>query len=504
MKRIPEAVEQADVLVIGGGIVGAFVLRELCRYRLRALLVEAASDLATLTTAANGGVVHAGYDPEPGTRKARLNVRGSALYPAVAAELGVRFVRCGSMIVALDRGVLPALEKYYERGRRNGILAMALITDRDRLFQMEPRLNRSALAAMWCPNTAVINPMQATLATAEHALQNGSRVRLNTPVLALAPAGREALLARVPRGVIRASFVVNADGLAADEVAAMLGGPEFHIRPRKGEQYYCDRKYGYLVRSFLYSPPTRLSKGMSIGPTEAGGITLGVTSEPVDDRRDFSTTRAGDERIDQACRRLIPELPDKTVIRRFAGLRPAIEGEDFLIATSAHHHRLIHAAGIQSPGIAAAPAIAEEVVGLLAEEGLPLRPNPDYVPLLPARPGFAGLTDEERSALIEREPAYGRIVCRCEQVSEGEVRRALAGPLAVPTVDAVKRRTRAGMGRCQGAFCRPRVARLIAEVFRLPIERVTLKGGGSWLFAAGDGEPRDGGPREGSPGEGGR
>jgi len=473
---------RCDVLVIGGGIIGSLILRELSRYALDLLLVEAANDLSTGATACNGGVVHSGYDPEPEKLKARLNVRGNALYPSLAEELGVRFLHCGSMIVVFEESDLSMLDEYFRRGRTNGVPDLELITDRDRILRMEPHLNPEVRAALWAPSAGAVNPMEVTLAAVENAVHNGAEVWLASPVTKLQLQSDGNLIAQTLRGPVLARRVVNAAGLYADDVAALAGEPEFRIRPRKGGQYITDKRVGHLVRSFVYMAPSKLSKGRSAGPTTEGNLILGTSSVYVEDRGDRATTVEGETFVMEGVRRLLPEFPSDCIIRRCAGLRPTIEGEDFWIAPSVHHPSLIHAAGIQSPGVAAAPAIAEEVTRLLGETGLPLKANPRFDPGRLRPPHFAELSDKERDVLIRDDPSFGRIVCRCEQVSEAEVRETLRGPLAVPTLDAVKRRCRAGMGRCQGAFCRPRVARIITETCGLPLEEVTLRGGRSQVF----------------------
>ncbi len=489
---LPGWVAQADVVVIGAGVIGAAIARELSRYRLTVVVLERSSDVACGASKANNGMVHPGIDPEPGSLKAILNVRGNALFEGVCRELDVPFTRDGFYGLTLtpeDAAILPLLKA---RGDVNGVPGVEVL-DREELLRRVPGATPRATGAFFCPTAGMTSPYKLTLAYAENAVANGVRLFLETAVVGLDVEGGRVTGVRTNRGPIAARWVISAAGIYADRVSAMTGHQEFTIHPRRGALVIFDHQEsgpaGASVGWFGLGMPKH-SKGGGAMFTVDGNMEWGPDAEEVPDREDTAVTTEAVGQVVDKFSGLLPEFPRNAVIAAFAGLRAATYKEDFHIAPSRRAGGLIHVAGIQSPGLASAPAVAEMVLDLLRAEGILLIERDGWQPRRTEPPHVAGLPQGALAELVERDPAYGRIVCRCETVSEAEVRAAIRGLVPATTVDAVKRRTRAGMGRCQGGFCGPRVAAILAEELGRPTTAITKEGPGSWLFA---GRTREGG-----------
>ncbi|MHB0886370.1 MAG: FAD-dependent oxidoreductase [Bacillota bacterium] len=482
---LPGWVAQADVVVIGAGVIGAAIARELSRYRLTTVVLERSSDVACGASKANNGMVHPGIDPEPGSLKAILNVRGNALFEEVCRELDVPFTRdglYGLTLTAEDAAILPLLKA---RGDVNGVPGVELL-DREELLRRVPGATPRATGAFFCPTAGMTSPYRLTLAYAENAAANGSRLFLETAVIGLDVEGGRVTGVRTNRGPIAARWVINAAGIYADRISAMTGHQEFTIHPRRGALVIFDRQEsgpaGPSVSWFGLGLPKH-SKGGGAMLTVDGNMEWGPDAKEVADREDTAVTSEAARQVVEKFSGLLPEFPRNAVIAAFAGLRAATYMEDFHIAPARRVGGLIHVAGIQSPGLASAPAVSGMVLDLLRAEGLLLIERDGWQPRRVEPPHVAGLAPKALAELIDRDPAYGRIVCRCETVSEAEVRAAIRGLVPATTVDAVKRRTRAGMGRCQGGFCGPRVATILAEELGRPPTAITKDGPGSWLFS---------------------
>ena len=484
--RLPE---RADVVVIGGGVVGCAIARELSRYSLSVVLLESAPDVAMGTSKANSGILHAGFDNEPGTWKARLNVRGARLYQSISEELGIPRRRVGSLVVALDEAQRTTLEELRRRGIENGLTGLAL-WGRDEVLAHEPNLSPDVAGALWAPTAAIVCPFSATIAFAENAIRNGVRIVTECAVTGIEVVDNRTTAVETTRGRIAADFVVNAAGVHSGDVASMAGDDSFTITPRRGEYVLFDHSVGDLVNSVVFPTPTKVSKGILVSPTVHGNVFIGPNASEVGDLDDHETTRVGFAEIISGAQRMVPNLPLANAITEFAGVR-AVAGKDFVIGQSPVVRGLVHAAGIQSPGLTSAPAIAETVVDFLGEAGLKLAPNAAFTPINPVRPKFADASARERAKLIESNPLYGRIICRCESITEGEIVAAIHSPCGARTMDGVKRRVRAGMGRCQGGFCGPRVTAILARELGIPVTAVRKDGEGSWLYL-----PRDLPPAE--------
>ncbi len=476
-----------DVVVIGGGVVGCAVLRELARYELTLLLLEKESDLAEGVTKANSGVIHAGFNVPPGTLKAKTNVEGLGRIYRLAGELGVPHRKTGKLVLAFDDAGRPALEALKARGDRNGAPDLVLVGGAE-IRSLEPfARGRWALFSPW---TGIISPYEFTIALAENALQNGAAVSLDTPVTGVSPRSSGPFRLATPRGSVAARWVVNAAGLFADDVAALAGSATFRVAPCRGEYLVTDKSEAAPVRMPLYPvPPPEDSGGLGvhITPTLEGNLLLGPSSEFVPEKDDLASTRAVSDALRDEAARLMPEIGRLTVIHAYAGLRPKLRASggqgtfgDFVIEESELRPRWIDLAGIESPGLTAAPAIAARVVEMIgAKENL--KPKREFDASRPRPPRFAALDDAARGRLAAEDPDGSDMVCRCEHATRAEVRTALRNPFGARTLDAVKRRTRCGMGRCQGGFCGPRVIGLMEEEGLAP-EEITKRGGESRLF----------------------
>jgi len=479
----------ADVVIIGAGVVGTGIARELARYDLRVVLVEKRADVAFGTTKANTALVHAGYDAEPGTWKARLNVRGNALYPKVCGELGVSHKNTGSLVVALSEEQAAHLHELKERGEANGVPGLEVIP-RERVLAIEPGVNADVVAALWAPTGGITSPWELAIAYAENAVANGVELLLSSPVIGIDMSEGRVASVRCPGVVIDTKFVVNAAGIWADDIERMVGRDDFEITPRRGEYYLLDKRVGHLVSRPLFPVPSQSTKGIVVAPTVDGNLIAGPNALLVGDKGDLATTAAGLAEVIEGARRLVPGLPARESITNFAGLRAvAVPAGDFVIGVSPGVPNFVNAAGIQSPGLTAAPAIAEAVRDILADAGLELVEKPDFNPVRERPMRFSELGRDEQSALIEGNPLWGHIICRCETVTEAEIVEALHRPVPCTTLDGVKFRTRAGAGRCQGGFCGPRVVDIIHRELGIDPEQVTKKGGRSYILSGPSKDP---------------
>jgi len=469
-----------DVIIIGAGVVGAHIARQLSRYRLRILLVDRASDVGEGTTKANTAIVHAGYDAQPGSDKARLNVAGNALFDEVCGELNVEFERCGTYVVGVSQEDLATLRELYDRGRENGVTGLELLTAEE-MRRREPGLTEATSGALYAATGGIVDPFALCFAAAENAVTNGVELRLETTVTGFLREGAAVTGVVTNRGSFRSRWTIIAAGLCADDLMRAAGVDGFTITPRKGEYFVLDRTARTMVQHVLFPCPTPISKGILVTPTIHGNVMLGPTATDIDDKEDLSTTAEGLNQVLTGALRLMPGLDTRQIIRSFSGLRATGSTGDFYIACPPERPGLLVLAGIESPGLTASPALALEVVEMLREAGLTLQERPDYVPVRQGIPRFAHLSPAEQEALIARDPRYGRVVCRCETVTEGEVVAACHAPIPARTYDALKRRTRIGTGRCQGSFDTPLVLEIMARELNLSPLEITQKGGASYM-----------------------
>jgi len=468
-----------DVCIIGGGVTGCAIARELTRHDLKIAILEKQSDVAEGTTKANSAIVHSGYDAKPGSLKAKYNVAGSKVFEQWCQELDVAYKRNGSLVLAFSTEDLPALEALMERGITNGVSDLSIL-DREQLQAREPSVSPEAVYALSADAGAICSPYDLTIRLAEHAIVNGAELFTDCKVSSVV--NEEAGFSlQTEQGSFSCKILVNAAGVYADEINNQISEDKFKIIPRRGQYWMLDKACGPVFSSTVFQLPTKLGKGVLVTPTVEGTIILGPTAEDIVDKDDVATTAEELEKILTTASRSWPSIPRNCFITAFAGIRAHCDRDDFIVGESKDVAGYYLAAGIESPGLTAAPAIAIELAGMIAER-LGASKVSDFREAPPAIVSFRESSNKERRLLISDDPAYGRLICRCEQVSEAEIRSAIRRPAGARTVDAVKRRTRAGMGRCQGGFCLPHVIRILAEELSLEPTEITKFGKGSRIL----------------------
>lgn len=468
-----------DVVIIGCGVVGASAAYELARYKLRVAVLEAAADIAAGTTKANSAIIHAGYDPEPGTLMARLNVEGNRLTGEICEKLQVPFKRVGSLVVAFSPEQLPTLRTLYDRGCKNGVPGLRLLSGEE-ARAMEPGLSEEVCGALLAPSAGIIDPWGFAIAMAETAVCGGVEVRRDCPVTGIEDTGAGFVL-HTPTGDVTARFVLNAAGVDADRVHEMLEPNDWQTLPSRGEYYLLDKSEHDRVSRVIFQCPGPEGKGVLVAPTIHGNLICGPNAQGVEDRLDLGNTAAGMAEVRAKAARSVPGVEWRQNIRNFAGLRANTTRSDFIIEESKAHPGFIDLAGIKSPGLSSAPAIAKMAAKMLAADGLALEPDPDFVDKR-EHIVFKNLSAEEKNELIRKDPRYGRVVCRCETITEGEIVAALHSPIPPRSINGVKRRCNAGMGRCQGGFCGPRVQEIIARELGIDQAEVLLEQAGSTIL----------------------
>lgn len=469
-----------DVIIIGGGVVGTAILRALSRLRLSSLLLEKAVEIGWGTTKANSGIVHAGFHSTPGSWKAKLSVAGNRMFDQLCDELDVPFWRNGLLMVARSKEEERILKQYYQQGLENGVEGMKIL-DAEVTHRREPNLAPEISLSLWAPSGAVVAPFELAMAQAENAIANGAQLHTGLAVTDIIHT-EEGFAVTTDDGTSwTAPYLVNSAGLFADDLARMCGLDVEPIIPRKGEEYLFDQRVSNLVTHTIFPVPTPNSKGILVIPTAEGNLMVGPTALELPHKDDLATTAQGFDEIFSFTQGLVPSLNRRDIIASFAGIRAGSPTGDFILQTS-HNGKAIHLMGIESPGLTAAPAIAEHVCQMLAEGGLPLDEKPNFNPRRPRVIRFKELSDAEKEQAIRENPLYAHVVCRCETITEGEIVDAIHR--GARTVDGVKFRTRAGMGRCQGGFCTPHVVRILARELGISPLEVTKRGNGSHLLVA--------------------
>jgi glycerol-3-phosphate dehydrogenase len=468
-----------DVAVIGAGVIGAAIARRLSSYRLRTVLLEKEVDVSFGVSKANSGIIHGGFHHGPETLKARLEIAGNMMFDRLQRELHFPFKRCGILVAALSVEEMKAVEKLYAQGLANQAIGIEL-AGRDRMLALEPRLNPDVAGGLYAPAGGVIEPYRFVFCLIENAQANGVELRTGFKVARVRARDGIFELGADGGDTVRARYAVNCAGLYADQVSALFGAERFAIVPRKGEEYILDRNARGLPGKVVFPVPTRISKGILVIPTVEGTCMVGPTAVEIEDKEDLATSQSNLEVAFAAARRLVPALSERDIITSFAGLRPTLQGGDFYIDVSAGVPRLVQVAGIQSPGLTAAPAVAEYVKDLLKKAGLELVEKPDWDPYLEPVPRIRELAPFQVDELTLKDPAYGEVVCRCESVSEAEIVAAIRR--GHRTLDGIKFYTRAQMGRCQGGFCTYRILRILARETGMPLERISKRGPGSELL----------------------
>ena len=466
-----------DALIIGGGVIGCAIARELSRYQLKVCLLEREEDVCTGTSKANSAIVHAGFDAAPGSKKAIFNVRGSQMMEALCADLDIPYRRCGSLVLCFDEADLPKLKELVQRGRENGVEGLEVVKG-EALRAMEPQLSDEVVAALHAPTGAIICPFTLTYALAENAAANGVQFLFNTCVDRIERT-ENGFAVRTNNGTLSGRVVINAAGVYADELHNQLCDNKLTIVPRRGEYCLMDKTEGNLVSRTIFQLPSAMGKGVLVTPTVHGNLLVGPTAADQDAKDNTATTAAGLAEVARSAGRSVKRLPMNKVITGFAGLRAHItEGaKDFVIGESAEN--FFEAAGIESPGLSSAPAIGQYLAELVAKK-LGAEKKDDFIATRRGITPLKELSFEERRAIIEKDSSYGQIICRCEQISEGEIIEAIHR--GARSLDGVKRRVRAGMGRCQGGFCAPRVMEILSRELQLQASELTKSGGASRLI----------------------
>lgn len=468
-----------DVLIIGGGVIGCLIARELTKYSLKICLIEKNADVAMGASGANSGIVHAGYDPLPGTLKAKLNVEGNALFEKLSRELDVPYQKKGSLVLAFNEEDKKTLDGLMKNGIKNGVPSLSLLS-KDEVLALEPLLSPDVKGALYAKTAAITCPYSLTIAAAEIAVINGAEFKLNRNVCGIKRQNGYFSI-QTKNETFFTKMVVNAAGIYADEISALAGAESYRILPRKGEYLLFD-KNSAKPGQILFQPPSGAGKGVLVTPTVSGNLLVGPSSRNIEDKEDTKTSSETMEQIVLNAKRIFPYIPIKDTITQFAGNRAVMDSYDFFIMPSEMQSGFIHVAGISSPGLTASPAIAKYVVNLLEKQGLELKENKDFNPERKSIPAFAALSNKERNMLIKQNPSFGKIICRCEQITEAEIIESIRRPLGATTLDGIKRRVRAGMGRCQGNFCSFALLRILAGELNMPLTEITKSGGASYVL----------------------
>ena len=471
-----------DVAIIGAGVTGSAIARELSRYQLRICVIEKEEDVCDGTSKANSAIIHAGFDAEPGTLKAKLNVRGNELMTTLSKELDIPFRRNGSLVVCTKEQSREGLEHLLEKGKANGVPDLQIL-EREQLLAMEPNLSDDVTCALYAPTGGIVCPFHMTMAFAENACTNGVSFFLNTKVTFIEKTEDGYRIHTVhtdtsEEELFEARLIVNAAGVYADTLNNMVSEHKLHITARKGEYVLLDKSAGSHVSHTVFQLPSAMGKGVLVTPTIHGNLLVGPTAVDVEDKEAVNTTAEGLASLSATCARSVKNVPLRQVITSFAGLRAHEDGDDFVIGEAPDAKGFLNVAGIESPGLSSAPAIAE-LVGKMVTDILHPDSDPDFVG---TRKGILhpdSLSMEERNELIQKHPEYGNIICRCEMITEGEIMDAIHRPLGARSLDGVKRRTRAGMGRCQAGFCSPRTMEILEREVPESMFAITKCGVGS-------------------------
>ena len=451
-----------DVLIIGAGAVGASVARNMSRYLAKVALIDKENDVGNVTSMANSAIVHSGYDPVPGTNKAKFNVLGNKMFDAIADELDVKFIRNGSLTVALYDSQLPMLNDLAERSKQNGVEVRLL--NKEEVLKMEPNINPEVKGALFAPTAGIIDPFNLVVHTVENAVDNGVELYLNEEVINIEYSDELSKVYTRSGKVFEAKMVVDAAGLASDKIARMVDpNIDWSITPRKGQYFVLDHYKLGLVNSVIFPLPSEKGKGILVSRTTSNNYIVGPSSEPVDDIDDLSTDGLTLSNVRAQASEMVPSIPFNQAIRAFSGNRATCTRHDFVIERCKGKENFVILGGIESPGLVSSPAIGEYVVEEFIKPTLNLQKNPNFNPRVRKFLRTKDMSLQERNELIKKDPDYGEIVCFCEQVSLGEVKDALSRSVPPRSIKAMKKRVRAGFGKCQGGFCQPRILSELAK-----------------------------------------
>ena len=468
-----------DVAVIGGGAVGACTARELSRYDLHICLLEKEEDVCSGTSKANSAIVHAGYDAENGSLKAKFNLEGNKMMEGLSKELDFEFIQNGSLVLCFAQEDMPALKKLYEKGINNGVEGLELLSG-GQIREMEPNISQQVYAGLYAPTGGIVCPFGLTIAMAENACTNGVEFRFSEEVKKVEKMD-EGYALFTSSGEVKARYVVNAAGVYADVYHNMVSGRQIHITPRKGEYCLLDKEGGKLVSHTIFQLPGKYGKGVLVSPTVHGNLLLGPTAVDINDKENTATTEPGLADVIEKLGISVKNIPLRQTITSFAGLRAHEDGDDFIIGEPEDAEGFFDAAGIESPGLTAAPAIGKYLAQVIAEKA-GAKEKKEFCQTRKGIPRVASLSHKERAKLIQENPLYGTIICRCEEISEGEIVDAIKRPLGAKSLDGIKRRVRAGMGRCQAGFCTPKTMEILERETGIPMENICKNRDGSQML----------------------
>lgn len=468
-----------DVIIIGAGVIGTSIFRELTKYNVKVAMVEKENDVSMGTSKANSAIIHAGYDPKAGTLMAKLNVKGNEMFGDICDELDVPFKRNGSLVLAFDDEELESVKKLYENGNKIGVKGLRIL-NKEEVKELEENVSDNVVGALYAPTGGIVGVMEYTIALAENGVLNGGKIFLNSEVVKIEK-DNTFKITTSQNEVIEGKYIVNAAGVYADAIHNLICKESFKIIPRRGEYFVMDKSQGKLFSHTIFQCPSTLGKGILVTPTVHGNLIVGPNAEDIDDKDSVKTTAEGLDYVIETTKKTTENINFRESIRNFAGLRAIPDTGDFVIGEDNEVKGFVDVAGMKSPGLSAAPAIAIEVVKILQNIGLSNEENKDFNGNR-KRIIFNELSKEEQKELIKKNPAYGKIVCRCENITEGEIIDAIRTSFGSITVDGVKRRCRPGMGRCQGGFCGPRVVEIIAREFNKDYTEVNQEKEGSYIL----------------------
>lgn len=474
-----------DILIIGAGVSGTSAARELSRYKANICVVEKCEDVCSGTSKANSGIVHAGFDAANGSLMAKLNVLGNKMMPKIAKDLNVPFKLNGSLVVCSNKDDIPNLQKLYERGIANGVENLKIL-NKEEVFEREPNLNDNVVAALYAPTAGIICPFILNVAYAENAFDNGVEFKFNTEVLNIKKVNNifEVI---TNNEMIKTKYIVNATGIYADKFHNMVSENKINIKPRRGDYILLDSEVKNIVSSTIFALPSKFGKGILVTPTVHGNIMIGPTAIDIEDKEGVNTTTEGLNQIIEKSKLTVKNIPYNKVITSFAGLRPHEDGHEFIIKEVEDAENFIDCAGIESPGLASSPAIGVMVADILKEKAK-LETKKDFIEKRKGITKFMSLSNEEKNKLIKENHLYGHIICRCEKITEGEIVDTIKSPIGAKSLDGIKRRVRAGLGRCQGGFCSPKIMEILSRELNINILDITKSEKGSEIIKGFDKE----------------
>ena len=469
---------KADVLVIGAGAVGCSITRELTKYNLKIIAVDKNPDIGGRASKSNSAIIHTGYDASPGSLESELVVAANPMYDKIASDLDVPFSRIGAILPAITDEQFEMLPALKEKAFKNRVYDIDYLP-KEKIQEMEPNITPNVKGGLYIPRESIIDPFLLVVGYAENAVKNGAEFLLDTEVTGIETRDGKVIGANTTKGFIEAQYIINAGGLFCDQVASFVGKNDYYVNPRKGQFYILDKNTSCKVDHIILPIPTKLTKGKLMCPTIHGNMLIGPTAEDGQDKYDASTTREGLDSIMADVKKLIPGANFRDTITQFAGLRPNRNPEGLHIDSYDDLGNYVNISGVRSTGLTGSAAIGRYVVRLLLSMGMRAVPNLNFDPTRKGIPCFQEMSIEEKERIIKEDPLYANVICRCEKITEGEIVRAIHSPIPAKSIDAIKRRLRAGMGRCQGGFCGPRVIEILARELGIPQEEVMKDGNGS-------------------------